>query len=149
MKKNSLKNSILFLPFVLILLSFHTSSCKNESIVELLPPPSTVNPIDTINSPQTPPIDTIIFNPPKDGTIIKISFASKPNKVVLNPTKLKYGKSAVINLEWDDNSLASLEAYEILKNSHYSDGTGNHKSYTAALAINGLNNYNNKEFGDN
>lgn len=150
MKKNSLRNSVLLLPIVLILVSFHTSSCKNESIADLVPPPSISDPIDTIgNSPQIPPTDTVAVNPPKEGTIIKISFISKPNKVSLNPTSLKYGKSAVINLEWDDNSLASIKAYEILKNLNFTDGTGNNKSFTAALAINGLNNYNNKEFGDN
>lgn len=86
--------------------------------------------------------------PGNKNIVIEVEFSSPPSKAALRYSPLKYGKKAALNIEWDDNSLAGIEALPLLNKKVYTDGCGNNISYTAALAINGLSNNNNKELGD-
>lgn len=95
-----------------------------------------------------PPID-----PPSNqdfpGIVnITVNFNSSPTATVDFP-KLKYNKSKAILMEFDDNSLSVVTAYDKLKTTFYTDGCGNNKNFSVGLAVNAKNNFNNAEWGDN
>lgn len=77
----------------------------------------------------------------------EVVFASAAQTNALKPAKLKYDKQGWISGEWDDNSAATLQAFEILKNFSYTDGCGNKIPYALAVAVNGRHQYDNREFG--
>lgn len=90
--------------------------------------------------------------------VIKVTFSSTPSQATSSYTNLKFDKQAVFNMEWDDNSLDCLDGLAILKGGlasngvtysgkTFTDGCGNQINYRAALAINGYNTFNQREWG--
>jgi hypothetical protein len=80
---------------------------------------------------------------------ITVTFTSTPTSASSAFPKLKYNKSKAILMEFDDDSVGVLTAYDKLKTTYYTDGCGNNKNYSLGLAINAKNNFNNAEWGDN
>lgn len=82
---------------------------------------------------------TIVVPPDPDPTSIvtKIRFASVPASASAARPFMKYGKKAFLSLDWDDASMGALQGLLILNNSFYTDGCGNNKAFTAAMALNG------------
>jgi len=78
---------------------------------------------------------------------IKVVFSANPSSAVASFPKLKYNKSKAILMEFDDAALTVVTAYDKLANTFYTDGCGNKKNYSLGLAVNGKNQYSNKEIG--
>lgn len=71
-----------------------------------------------------------------DSVILNITFDSYVNFADVEIPELKFGKQAVFNIEWDDNTRDALTGFNILSNYTYTDGTGKALPYTAAIGIN-------------
>lgn len=99
-----------------------------------------IPPITDPEPPITQPVSNLV-------TII-VNFANTPTATTSFP-KLKYNKSKAIIFEFDDNAGSVVTAYDKLKTTYYTDGCGNQKNYSLGLAVNGKNNFNNAEWGDN
>lgn len=89
--------------------------------------------------------DTLTYS--NDPTVMQfeITFDDKADNVELKPAKLKYNKRGWASVEWDDNSVACLKAYEKLNNSYYTDGCKNKIRYTGAVGVNGKKSWDNAE----
>lgn len=86
--------------------------------------------------------------------IVKVTFASPPSSATSSFADLKYDKQAVFNLEIDDQpaNVMSILAYlqggtapedgVNYRGKFFSDGCGNKKPYTAAVAMTAHSNYN-------
>lgn len=108
--------------------------CKKQASQGNEPPPAPSNLPDVV----IPPV-------PANSISIEIIFDGIPNRALAHPSELKFNKKGWASVEWDDNSVGSLKGFEKLKKTFYTDGCGNNISYTAAVAINGKNQYNNEE----
>lgn len=141
--------------YILIISSFQfcTQSCTRGAN----PIPVPITPPDSIPKPDIKdPVDTTVVIPdtstnqgPQDPKIMKfeIEFSGVPKNASVTVSKLKYNKANWLSIEWDDNSLESLKGYAELNKKFYTDGCGNKINYSAALAVNGKNQYNNEEAG--
>lgn len=138
--------------FLLILLVLLTSfSCKTEEI--------TVENNQNKN-PEKPKGSDDAIALKENEIIVLVDFKTIPEYAISNFTNLKYDKQAVLNIEWDDGNLNCLDGLAVFnggrasnginyKGNYFSDGCGNNLSYKGALAVNGYNNYNMAEWGDN
>jgi len=110
-------------------------------------------PIDPEKKPveeetNTPSIPEGAVTPAFNGKIeIKVVFSDNPSSATTSLPKLKYNKGKAILMEFDDAALTVVKAYEKLSNTFYTDGCGNKKNYSLGLAVNGKNQYSNKEIG--
>jgi len=77
-----------------------------------------------------------------DSIEITVTFASAPSSVSSAFPKMKFNKTKAILMEFDDDSIGLLTAYEKLSNTFYTDGCGNNKNFSLGLALNARNNYN-------
>lgn len=129
---------------ILFTLPFCTQSCDKKSHaqrMETIVDTSVVvrpNPVDTASVP-----DNNVPTPDPTSKLMKfeVVFSSEPADVKATVAKLKYNKSGWVSVEWDDNSLASIEGYSVLKNKYYTDGCSNNIPYTGAVAVIGMNQY--------
>lgn len=80
---------------------------------------------------------------------VTVTFATAPSSASSAFPKFKHNKSKAILMEFDDDSVGVLTAYQKLVNASYTDGCGNNKNYSLGLAVNAKNNFNNAEWGDN
>jgi hypothetical protein len=95
-----------------------------------------------------PSIPDGAVTPAFNGKIeIKVVFSGSPSSATTSFPKLKYNKGKAILMEFDDAALTVVTAYEKLSNTFYTDGCGNKKNYSLGLAVNGKNQYSNKEIG--
>ena len=78
---------------------------------------------------------------------IKVIFNGDPTSANALIPGLKYNKSKAILMEFDDAALTVVTAYEKLSKTFYTDGCGNNKNYSLGLAVNGKNQYSDKEIG--
>lgn len=78
---------------------------------------------------------------------IKVVFNGDPTSANALIPNLKYNKSKAILMEFDDAALTVVTAYEKLAKTFYTDGCGNNKNYSLGLAVNGKNQYSDKEIG--
>jgi len=78
---------------------------------------------------------------------IKVTFSDKLTSATTSFPILKYNKGKAILMEFDDAALTVVKAYEKLSNTFYTDGAGNKKQYNVGLAVNGKNQYSDKEIG--
>jgi len=78
----------------------------------------------------------------------EITFATPPLNLEVNPAEFKFNKKGWISFEWDDNARAAMQALLSLNTYSYTDGCGNKIPYTAALAVNGINQRSNLEVGE-
>ncbi|WP_449435902.1 hypothetical protein [Pedobacter steynii] len=78
---------------------------------------------------------------------IKVVFNGDPTSANALIPGLKYNKSKAILMEFDDAALTVVTAYEKLSKTFYTDGCGNNKNYSLGLAVNGKNQYSDKEIG--
>jgi len=116
-------------------------SCNNK-----VPIVSEKAPVKEEILPPSIPEGAVI--PAFNGKIeIKVVFADNPTSASASFPKLKYNKSKAILMEFDDAALTVTNAYQKLSNAFYTDGCGNKKNYSLGLAVNGKNQYNNKEIG--
>ncbi len=90
--------------------------------------------------------------------VIKVVFNSIPAYAKSHFTNLKFGKAAVLNFEWDDNTTDCLTGLAIFNGGlatngitypgkTFTDGCGNKINYRSALAVNTLSDYNGEELG--
>lgn len=82
-----------------------------------------------------------------DKLEIKVTFNGNPTSADASIPDLKYNKSKAILMEFDDADLTVVTAYEKLSKTFYTDGCGNNKNYNVGLAVNGKNQYHDKEIG--
>ncbi|HWK56123.1 MAG TPA: hypothetical protein VNQ80_02220 [Parapedobacter sp.] len=104
--------------------------------------------------------DSTPTNPPSEGEgegeghdddsklmRFEIEFAADAANATIQPAMLKFNKRGWVSIEWDDNSLEALKALPYLDERYYTDGCGNRINYSAAVAVNGRNQYHNEEAG--
>lgn len=92
--------------------------------------------------PPTPPS-------PSGNIVIQVTFASAPLGATSAYPNLKYEKHSMVNFEWDDSFRGSLIVRDMFANKFFTDGAGNNKKYTFGVAVNGRNQYDNREIGLN
>lgn len=76
-------------------------------------------------------------NPGVSKIITTIQLDGPPSSSNVVRCTRKYNKKGWLSFEWDDASLGAIEGLSILNGKFYTDGCGNYKNYSAALAING------------
>lgn len=130
-------NTLLMLFFLVGLTSCKKRTAEEKELPEIVKPVPI--PTDSNKTVTTPPIDD------KNKIVIEIVFDGVPAKATAMPAKLKFNKTGWASAEWDDNSIGSLKGFEKLKATFYTDGCGNKIPYTAAVAVNGRNQYSNEE----
>jgi hypothetical protein len=135
----------LFLPKLLILCCILILGCGSNQKIDQ---PEKEEP--AVEKPATSP-DTSgddVAKPPLNGKLeIKITFDKTPSFATSTFPKLKYNKSMAILMEFDDAAVSVVTAYNKLSTVFYTDGCGNKKNYNVGLAVNGRNQYHNKEIG--
>jgi hypothetical protein len=128
---------------IIALCSILIFSCTKQGVVS----PEKGNPPkeEETNLPSIPDGPVI---PAFTGKIeIKVTFNENPTSASTSFPKLKYNKGKAILMEFDDAALTVVKAYEKLSNTFYTDGAGNKKNYSLGLAVNGKNQYSDKEIG--
>ena len=83
-----------------------------------------------------------------NNIIVTIKFSSPPGFAASSYPNLKYEKHSMINFEWDDASIGSMSALAIMSAKSFTDGAGNNKPYTLAVAVNGRAQYDNRIVGE-
>ena len=83
-----------------------------------------------------------------NNIIVTIKFSSPPSFAASSYPNLKYEKNSMINFEWDDASIGSMSALAIMSAKSFTDGAGNNKPYTLAVAVNGRAQYDNRIVGE-
>jgi hypothetical protein len=144
MKKNRGK---FLLVLLVVLASF---SCKTEEIK-----------LDhnQYENSEDPKDNDEIITLKENEILVIVDFKTTPNYAVSNFTNLKYDKQTVLNIEWDDGNQNCLDGLAVFNGglasnginytgNFFSDGCGNNLSYKGAVAVNGYNNYNMAEWGD-
>ncbi|WP_214229408.1 hypothetical protein [Pedobacter sp. B4-66] len=121
------------------------SCTKQGSVASEKEKPKEEKPKEETNVPSIP--DGPVF-PAFSGKIeIKVTFNNNPISATTSIPNLKYNKGKAILMEFDDSALTVVTAYEKLSNTYYTDGAGNKKNYNVGLAVNGRNQYHDKEIG--
>lgn len=108
-------------------------------------------------SPKSEPVGTLLTitgtnlkNPETvdpNKIIVTIQFASSPTYGTASYPSLKFEKHSMIQFEWDDASPGAMSALSLMQNRFFTDGAGNNKPYTGAVAVNGRAQYDNREVG--
>jgi hypothetical protein len=80
---------------------------------------------------------------------ITATLSAPDNSATSTYADLKYNKQAVVNFEWDDNSLGAISAQGIMSTRYFTDGAGNNKPYAGAVGVVGINTFDNSEWGAN
>lgn len=97
--------------------------------------------------PVTNTLEAVKLNP--NLITVEISFVSVPTVAVSAIPSLKYNKTSVINLEFDDNPASVYNLYKYLKTQTFTDGTGRDVGFRSAVAVNSRGNYNNGDLWEN
>nr|WP_068891794.1 hypothetical protein [Pedobacter panaciterrae] len=120
-------------------------SCTKAPLSPKKDNPKEESPKEEQNKPSLPDGPVI---PDFTGKVeIKVVFNDKPSTATAGFPQLKYNKSKAILMEFDDAALTVIKAYDKLSNTFYTDGCGNNKNYSLGLAVNGKNQYSDKEIG--
>lgn len=84
---------------------------------------------------------TIVVPPDPEPSLTEIQtiikFASTPSAATASMSPQKYRKKSWLSLDWDDATPGAITAMEAMNNMFFTDGCGNNRRYTGALALNG------------
>jgi hypothetical protein len=130
--RNELREKSMLTLFVSFVLLFASCTKDELPVIETSAPPILVK-------EEEKPADQNIVT-------VEVTFNSTPANPGASIAPLKYNKTSVLNLEFDDNPADAYQVFQYMKTKTFTDGTGKPKNFTASCAVNSRGNYNNGNF---